>query len=244
MEKTVRPWGKYAVIGKTKVITVNPGKRLSLQYHRGRDEFWEVVRGYGTITIGDITDLAEEGKRYFIPRETVHRVEAGDVGLVFLEIATGEVLEEDIVRISDDFDRVYSNKTVVVASGYFDPLHVGHIEYLRMSKELGDKLIVILNNDHQASLKKGKPFMRQEEREIILKSLRFVDDVFVSVDNDSTVCCSLTEVNKKEKITIFAKGGDRFLHEIPEKRVCDDLCITIIDGLGHKIQSSSWLISK
>ena len=47
---------------------------------------------------------------------------------------------------------------VVAVSGYFDPIHVGHLEYLRLSKKLGDKLVVIVNNNHQCVLKKGKPF--------------------------------------------------------------------------------------
>lgn len=244
MEKTIRPWGKYSVVGKTKLITMNPGKRISLQYHRDRDEFWDIIKGYGTVTIDDDTILAEEGKKFTIPKGVVHRVEAGDDGLIFLEIATGDVLEEDIVRLDDDYDRINTKQMVVICSGYFDPLHVGHLEYLKLSKELGDKLIVILNNDHQASIKKGKPFMRQEERKVILESLRFVDEVFISIDKDSTVCESILALNNKSKITVFAKGGDRFLHEIPEKKVCDDLNITIIDGLGRKIQSSSWLIGK
>ena len=71
--------------------------------------------------------------------------------------------------------------TVVAASGYFDPLHVGHIEYLEEAKKLGDKLIVIVNNDEQAGLKKGKPFMSQEDRLKIVKSLRCVDEAFISI---------------------------------------------------------------
>ena len=71
---------------------------------------------------------------------------------------------------------------VIAVSGYFDPLHVGHIEYIQLSKKLGDKLVVILNNDKQAGLKKGKAFMPLEERKKILESLRDVDEVFVSID--------------------------------------------------------------
>jgi|SRR3989338_1222068 len=129
---------------------------------------------------------------------------------------------------------------IVVASGYFDPLHVGHIEYLEMAKNLGDKLIVIINNDEQAKLKKGSHFMSDQERAKIIKSLKPVDEVFISIDKDSTVCKSLEFL----KPDIFAKGGDRFSSEIPEVKVCRELNIEIIDGLGEKIQSSSWLISK
>lgn len=127
---------------------------------------------------------------------------------------------------------------VVAVSGYFDPLHKGHVEYLKLAKQLGDKLIVILNNNKQAELKKGKAFMSTEEKKIILEALRDVDEVFVSIDEDATVCKSLEAV----KPDIFAKGGDRFVHEIPETPICNKLNIKIVDGLGEKIQSSSDLI--
>ncbi len=124
---------------------------------------------------------------------------------------------------------------IVAVSGYFDPIHVGHIEYFKLAKALGDKLIVILNNDEQAKLKKGNPFMPMEERKKILEAIKYVDEVFVSIDNDKSVCKSLRAV----KPHIFAKGGDRFSHEIPEAGVCKELSIQIVDGLGEKIQSSS-----
>jgi len=127
---------------------------------------------------------------------------------------------------------------VVAASGYFDPLHVGHIEYLKLARELGDKLIVILNNDEQVLLKKEKPFMPLRERKVILESVKFVGEVFVSIDKDKSVCKSLAKI----KPDIFAKGGDRFITNIPEMQTCKKLNIKIVDGLGEKIQSSSWLI--
>ena len=128
----------------------------------------------------------------------------------------------------------------VAASGYFNPLHKGHVEYLEKAKSLGDKLVVIVNSDHQRALKGSKEFMSQEERMIIVKALRCVDEVVLSVDTDGTVCESLRLV----KPHIFAKGGDRFASEIPEAKICDDLGITMVDGLGNKIQSSSWLLGK
>ena len=124
---------------------------------------------------------------------------------------------------------------VIVTSGYFDPIHKGHIEYLKLAKKLGDRLIVILNNDLQCKLKKGKSFMKEDERKIILESLSFVDDVYLSIDKDESVCKSLTFLVPD----IFAKGGDRFSNEIPEKKICDELNIKIVDNLGKKIQSSS-----
>jgi D-beta-D-heptose 7-phosphate kinase/D-beta-D-heptose 1-phosphate adenosyltransferase len=131
-------------------------------------------------------------------------------------------------------------ETKVAISGYFDPLHIGHLEYIELAKKLGDKLIVILNNDKQAKIKKGKEFMPQEERKKILEALKYVDEVFLSIDEDATVCKSLETI----KPNIFANGGDRFIHEIPESKICKELNIKIIDGLGDKIQSSSWLIKK
>lgn len=132
----------------------------------------------------------------------------------------------------------------ILASGYFDPLHVGHVEYLEKAKALGDKLIVIVNNDKQAILKKGKEFMPFKERIKILESLKSIDSVIPSIDEDKTVCKTIEFIAEKEKIDIFAKGGDRSASEIPEKAICDFLGIKIIDSLGEKIQSSSFLIKK
>lgn len=126
------------------------------------------------------------------------------------------------------------NRTVV-ASGYFDPIHVGHIEYLEMAAKLGDKLIVIVNNDNQAALKKGAPFMTEGDRLKIVSSLKCVDEVFLSIDEDPTVCRSLQAVSPD----IFAKGGDRFVDEIPEATTCKEIGAEIVDGLGMKIRSSS-----
>lgn len=127
---------------------------------------------------------------------------------------------------------------IVTASGYFNPLHKGHVEYLEKAKTLGDKLVVIVNNDHQRALKGSKEFMNEQERMVIVKALRCVDEVILSVDKDGTVCDTLRVI----KPHIFAKGGDRFASEIPEARVCKELDIEMVDGLGNKIQSSSWLL--
>jgi len=126
---------------------------------------------------------------------------------------------------------------VVATSGYFDPLHVGHIECLELAKQLGDKLIVIVNSDFQAKLKKGNPFMNQDDRMKIIASLKCVDEVFLSIDKDKSQC----ETLKYLKPNIFAKGGDRTSKEIPESEICAELGIKIIDGLGKKIRSSSEL---
>ena len=130
---------------------------------------------------------------------------------------------------------------IVAVSGYFDPPHKGHIEYFKLAKQLAGKdgkLLVILNNDEQTKLKKGKPFMPLEDRKIILESIKYIDEVFISIDKDGSVSKSLEKI----KPDIFAKGGDRFSHEIPEAETCKKLGIKMVDGLGKKIQSSSDLI--
>ena len=126
-------------------------------------------------------------------------------------------------------------EVTVAVSGYFDPIHVGHLEYLKLAKDLGDKLIVIVNNNSQAELKKGEFFMYEKDRIEIVAALRFVDEVFLSVDTDKSVCKSL-EIIKPD---IFANGGDRSINEIPETAVMKKYNIKMVDGLGEKIRSSS-----
>ena len=125
--------------------------------------------------------------------------------------------------------------TTVAVSGYFDPIHVGHLEYLQLAKKLGDNLIVIINNNLQAELKKGSTFMDEKDRMEIVAALRCVDEVFLSIDTDKSVCKSLEHI----KPDIFANGGDRSLDEIPETAVMEKYNIKMVDGLGSKIRSSS-----
>ena len=125
----------------------------------------------------------------------------------------------------------------IAISGYFDPIHVGHIEYINNAKKLGDWLVVIVNNNNQCALKKGKYFMDEKDRVLIVKNIKAVDEVFLSIDEDKTVCKSLKKVNPD----VFANGGDRKNYEIPESKVCKENNIQIIDGLGDKIRSSSAL---
>jgi cytidyltransferase-like protein len=129
----------------------------------------------------------------------------------------------------------------ICISGYFDPLHIGHLEYIRKAKHYaGDeegKLTVIVNNDDQAILKKGKYFMKCKERMEIVRSIRWVDEVVESFDFDRTVCKTLEQVQPD----VFANGGDQTNESIPEAEVCHRLGIELLDGLGEKIQSSSWL---
>lgn len=139
-------------------------------------------------------------------------------------------------------------KTICV-SGYFDPLHVGHLEYLQHAKDVvGDrgKLVVIVNNDDQAAAKKGRAFMPCSERIEIVRALRMVDSAVQSTDADRTVrrtlelLCSPSSIGIKPDI--FANGGDQSNASIPEAETCQKLGIELLDGLGDKVQSSSWLL--
>lgn len=133
------------------------------------------------------------------------------------------------------------NKKIKVAvSGYFNPLHVGHLEMIEKAKKLGDYLTVIVNSDFQVKLKASVPFMPEKDRVKIIKALRDVDEVFLSIDKDKTVCKSLAKI----KPDIFANGGDRKnLNDVPEYETCQKLKIKMVDGVGKKIRSSSTLIA-
>jgi cytidyltransferase-like protein len=136
---------------------------------------------------------------------------------------------------------------VVLASGYFDPIHTGHLEYLELASECAKRndaeLLVIVNTDAQAVIKKGKPFMCEAERLKIVKALRCVDKAILAIDKDGSVCESIRYCIDTYEVVAFAKGGDRFSHEIPEAIICSEAGVEIWDGLGMKIQSSSSLIA-
>jgi D-beta-D-heptose 7-phosphate kinase/D-beta-D-heptose 1-phosphate adenosyltransferase len=132
---------------------------------------------------------------------------------------------------------------VVVCSGYFNPLHIGHIKNFKAAKKLGDFLVVIVNNDRQLKLKGRPVYMPEEERLAIIKSLKMVDGVVLSVDKDKTIAKTLAKI----KPHILAKGGDRNISNLPQEEidVCKEYNIQIIDGVGgNKIQSSSWILNK
>lgn len=133
-----------------------------------------------------------------------------------------------------------SQEKIVCVSGYFNPLHAGHIEYFEKSRSLGTKLIVIVNNDKQSMLKKGSSFMTESERLRIIRSLKIVDFAVLSIDEDRTVCKTLESVRPD----IFSNGGDQFNDTIPERSVCEKYGISLVDKMGEKIQSSSWLLKE
>ena len=131
--------------------------------------------------------------------------------------------------------------SIACVSGYFDPIHIGHIEYFKNAKKIADKLMVIVNNDEQAKLKKGKAFMPADERVKIIQELKCVDYVVKSLDTDRTVCKTLSNVTPRPDY--FCNGGDQNNNSIPESDICNKLNIILRDGFGEKIQSSSWLIN-
>lgn len=137
-------------------------------------------------------------------------------------------------------------KKIVIVSGYFNPLHKGHLEYFEQAKQHGDELWVIVNSDLQRELKGSKEFMKQEERLQIIQALRVVDFAIISLDKDRTVCESIAlvaSINGNSQIA-FCNGGDQTNETIPEREVCEELGIELIDGLGDKVQSSSWLLEE
>ena len=141
------------------------------------------------------------------------------------------------------------SKTLVIASGYFNPVHKGHIEYLTKSKELGDKLFVIVNNDIQREMKGSEVFMNENERKLVIETLKPVDWAVVSIETENRLVDKsiklIHELYKDEFDNfIFSNGGDQTEHTIVEGDMCRELGIKMVFGLGNKIQSSSWLLKK
>jgi cytidyltransferase-like protein len=138
-------------------------------------------------------------------------------------------------------------KKMIIVSGYFNPLHKGHLELFHRAKGHGHKLFVIVNSDHQRKLKGSKEFQDEIERLMIIRNLRVVDYSMISIDKDKTQCATLkylSDIYGGEYRLAFANGGDQNNDTIPETYVCIDNEIELIDGLGSKIQSSSWLLNK
>jgi len=136
-------------------------------------------------------------------------------------------------------------KKAIILSGYFNPIHKGHLEYFNNAKALCDELFVIVNNDHQRKLKGSKEFQKEEERMIIVSNIKAVDKAILSIDQDRTVCETIRMIANQYGANYelgFANGGDQNNDTIPERPICEEMNVTLIDGLGDKIQSSSWLL--
>ena len=128
-------------------------------------------------------------------------------------------------------------KTVAV-SGYFDPVHKGHLELFKKARQLGDELVVIVNNDQQTIGKKGYIFMPAADRAELIASFDCVSKVVIATDRDGTVCETLRSVHPD----IFANGGDRVETNTPEKQVCDELGIEMVYRVVGILGSSSSLV--
>tara|TARA_A100001011_G_scaffold284875_1_gene295324 strand:+ start:312 stop:737 length:426 start_codon:yes stop_codon:yes gene_type:complete len=135
----------------------------------------------------------------------------------------------------------------IIVSGYFNPLHKGHLELFEKAKVPGDELWVIVNSDLQRELKGSKEFMEEDERLIIVSAMRIVDKALISIDKDKTQCATLGDLADKfssDYELYFANGGDQNNDSIPEGPLCKEKGIGLLEGLGDKIQSSSWLLKK
>ena len=130
-------------------------------------------------------------------------------------------------------------KTVAVSGG-FDPLHSVHLDHMVEARRLGDWLIVIVNTDEFLIKKKGFFVLPLLERLRIIEEYPFVDQTVVCIDRDLTVADTLRLIRPH----IFAKGGDRYIGNIPEVEICNKIGCKIIDGLGEKINSSSELLKR
>jgi cytidyltransferase-like protein len=126
----------------------------------------------------------------------------------------------------------------VAVSGYFNPLHIGHLDMIEEAKKLGDYLVVIVNNDKQVKLKGRCPFYDEATRVRIIGALRAVDEVVLALDTDSSVAETLRSIRPD----IFANGGDRSdlsVNNSKEKKVCEEIGCQLVLGVGGHIKQNS-----
>lgn len=143
------------------------------------------------------------------------------------------------------------NEKVVIVSGYFSPIHEGHVEYFRMAKEFAGPngiVYVIVNSDVQSILKKKFSFVPENDRIAVIRAIRYIDKCVLSIDTDRTVCKTIEMLCNSEGFkypTHFANGGDvTSMSHCPEENICKKYGINLVYGLGDKIQSSSWILEK
>lgn len=216
-----RPWGEMWKIlwGRRfwlKFISVRG--RTSLQSHNDRTE-WHL--GF-----------------YRVGATEKHRLLPG----VYLEFAHGRRADEsDIIRYEDDYGRTDRPGKLVMVSGGFDPLHVGHLEMFREAKQLGGRLLAVLNCDRWLVRKKGKYLMNQADRAVLVRGIKYVDEVYVLESERDDV----GEAIEKFRPDIFANGGDRKCEDdIPEAEICRKLGVEMVFNVGRsgEIRSSSEIL--
>jgi len=145
------------------------------------------------------------------------------------------------IKRYDNNEDNHNEPVIGVVSGYFNPLHIGHLDYINDAYNYCDKLIVIVNTDKQVKIKDSYPFMNENDRFKIIKNLKAVDDVIFAIDKDGSVC----ETLKMLKPDLFLKGGDRTANNIPEYALCKELDIKLKFNIGgKKVRSSSNLVKK
>ncbi len=145
-------------------------------------------------------------------------------------------------------EKTSKKKKIVMVSGGFDPVHIGHVRMFEEAKKLGDELVVVINNDNWLKLKKGYVFMPEHERKEIIEAFQAVDRVILSSHKKNTKDISISNDLRTLRPHIFAKGGDRHTGNIPtpEVLVCEEIGCKIVNDIGHggKVQSSSLLVEK
>ncbi|MHB1117910.1 MAG: adenylyltransferase/cytidyltransferase family protein [Minisyncoccota bacterium] len=218
--KIVRPWGtmwKFFHTEKAWLKFIVVRGRTSLQSHSRRTE-WHLGL-------------------YKVEPMQKHRLLPG----AYFEFVYGNPDENDIIRYEDDYGRETA-KRIIMVSGGFDPVHIGHLQMFEEAKKLGDKLVVVLNSDEWLVRKKGKYFMNQEERAAIVRGFACVDDVFILESDRNDV----GEAIEKIRPHVFANGGDRKDEkDIPEAEICQKLGVEMVFNVGGgKVQSSSELLKQ
>lgn len=132
-------------------------------------------------------------------------------------------------------------KSAAIVSGYFSPLHVGHLDLIKAAAELADVVFVIVNNNAQQVMKKGKVIIDEQDRLRIVLALKDVDHAIIAVDEDRTVSASLQHlaVAFPDHQLIFANGGDRIPDFVPEAAVCEEHGIEMAFGVGGDAKADS-----
>lgn len=131
---------------------------------------------------------------------------------------------------------------VVIVSGYFNPLHGGHLDMIESAAKMGDKLIVIVNNDKQQVLKKGKVILDEKNRLRLMRALKGVDEVVLSIDEEPTVINTLEMIAKQHPgdELVFANGGDRSTGQVvPETEICEKYSIEMVFDAGGTEKTDS-----
>jgi len=141
---------------------------------------------------------------------------------------------------------INKKKKLVMVSGGFDPVHIGHVRMFKEAKALGDELVVVINNDNWLRFKKGAAFMHEDDRREIIEAFDVVDKVILTSHEVNTKDISVCREIELIRPDIFANGGDRKGDNIPEYALCEELGIEMVFNVGEggKVRSSSELLKE